>query len=341
MDNETSDASVAKDATATINYGALGLTPPLELPDAAGAGSGAMRSTGLVVPYYLDPHSGGAAQEGYAGAVGDAPSDALSVAPARQTFDISGKLEQNSYTRRPFSSDTVDRIAAMSPYINYYSAKYGVSPLAVGGSIAEEYDSRGNPFIFGHGTGAKGYFYDQVQDRMIPNLPDSGSGHVFEGLFPAYTGSPRWLTSDVGAGNVRLGTALRLWQAAQQEFPTWVDNKRKLAAYVISDQGNAQVAAMYTAKGQQFVRSLLPQTQSVLPDDYYTALQVDYFREGPETLLDRVMNNRWIPHFGNDITDQFLSGELSIPDSALPHSGLGARVINNRKQLQDALGIHP
>lgn len=343
MDGEASDqTSTAANSVAPFNYGALGLTPP-GLKDAGDdtSGSGVVKGTGLNVPYYLDPHSGDAAKKDAGSAVYDAASDPGPSVPVRKTLDISGKLMQNGYTQRPFSADTVDRIEAMSPYINYYSARYGVSSLAVGGAIAEEYDSRGEPFIFGHATGAKGYFYDRVQDRIIPNLPDSGSDRVFEGMLPAYTGSPRWMTSDVGAGNVRLGTALRLWRAAPQEFPPWVDDERKLAAYTISDQGNAQVAAMYMAKGQQFVRALLPQTQSNVPDDYYSALQVDYFREGPETLMDRVVNSRWAPHYGPEITDQFLSGSLSIPDSALPHPGLGTRVLNSRKQLQDALGIHP
>ncbi|AXQ30434.1 hypothetical protein D0B54_17900 [Solimonas sp. K1W22B-7] len=242
------------------------------------------------------------------------------------------------YQNTPYSTITLSKIAEMAPFIKGYAAKYNVPVLAVAGSIAEEYETRGSKM------GLKG-MYDQYQDALIPYTPSISQvnkplAEAFDNrISPGYAGSPGFLHNDLGPANVRMATATRLADKYPEDFPAYADNPRGLAAYTVGNRGNAHLAALYLSQAKQGIGGVLENAKESMSGDYRAALYVDYFRKGPERMGDQIIGSRLLGKYGVEATNEFLSGVKPIPAQALPQAYYGARVVANKKQIHDALGL--
>ncbi|MGH6707505.1 MAG: hypothetical protein ACREEK_00915 [Bradyrhizobium sp.] len=246
------------------------------------------------------------------------------------------RLSNNGDSRKPYSADTMQKITEMAPLIKRFARERNLPVLAVAGSTAEEYDSRHKAF------GSK-RFYDEWQDAVIPQfsgIPLPGLSRPDGRVLPAYPGSPGYMQNDLGPANIRMATAAKLFKDSPGAFPPWVRDLPTLAEYVVSDRGNAQVSAMYIDEAKKNIDRLLANTEAPLTSDYMTAMYVDYFRKGPETLMKQIIENRF-NSYGAAKMEGFLNGSVPIPTSALPEAAYGARVVRNKRQIYDALGLDP
>lgn len=237
--------------------------------------------------------------------------------------------------KRQYPKWVLDKISSMRDAINHYSGKYDVPSLAVAGSIADEYETRGNHL------GLKG-LADGIQDYAVPRtgshgwLPRTeigGGNYPLAGEVPAYVDSPGFLRADVGAGNIGMRTAEYLYDRYRGEFPQRVKDPLSLARYAVSDEGNAHLAALYIKEAHDRLGTILAGSEAPLPPDYMTALSVDYFRDGPERLIDN-----YAGRIGQDKARDYIQGRKSIPVEDLPLPYHGVHVLNNAPGLRHALG---
>src|SRR5271167_742277 len=214
-------------------------------------------------------------------------------------------FEDTDYEKRPYSDDTVAKIRQLAPYIKKFSDEYDVPPLAVAGSIAEEFDTS---------KGGKG-LVDWIQDHVAPTSLEGPAKAL------ANTFGLGW---DLGPANLRPTTSKDLVTDNPDEFPgVDPDDSNKVEAFSVTDSGTCQLAAKYVKKAKNDLVSLFSRTDVPLSQDYRTALYVDYFRQGPKTLWNKITKK---------------SVHIPVPPEELPTAGYGARVIAHKDQLLKALG---
>lgn len=236
------------------------------------------------------------------------PSAKIMVVFLRVRAPGFSSLMTDEYVQTPYSKDTVNQIRLMAPDIKKFAEQYDVPPLAVAGSIAEEFDARKKYW------GLKGAA-DSIQDSIAAH--------------PTLERPAKWLADkagvgwDLGPSNSRPGTAKNLIDSAPEEFPTVNrSDSTSIEAFSASNAGNAQLAAKYITWAKRDLEFIFLNSQRHVSDDYRTALYVDYFREGPETLLQKISAKAL---------------ECPIPPQQMPMAYYGARAITNKQQLLGAL----
>lgn len=243
-------------------------------------------------------------------------ADDAALSPAQPIVSKFASYADEPYQKRPYSQDTLDRVRQMAPLIKKFSEQYNVPPLAVAGSIAEEFDTGKADF------GLKGV-WDRFQDRAAQTRLDGPLRNMFS----------KRIGWDLGAGNIRPSTAKALITSAPDEFPNVDPNSQNgIDAFTATDSGNAQLAAKYISWAEQDLDRLFSQTKVPLYDDYRIALYVDYYRKGADTM--------W---HGKDGRSGIMTKTIDtpIPYEQLPTAYYGARVIANKQKILDALSLDP
>jgi len=136
-------------------------------------------------------------------------------------------------------------------------------------AIADEYNTR---------VGFKGIF-DWVQDEILINLmPDS-----FISLDAEIGITSKWLNAtkhDIGAGNIKLETAMRIFERYKTIFGKQINNWEELVDYIRTDAGTIHIATL-VIKRAQFL--FAPYVKNY-PDELKEAIFVTYYKQGPSYL---------------------------------------------------------
>ena len=215
------------------------------------------------------------------------------------------KCELDTGFNYPYDEKTYRLISRLAPLIVKYSHKFAVPPLAVAGSIADEYNTR---------RGSR-FFLDWVQDYVVLNwLPGALIGRTYKLGYQS-----KWLNGtrhDLGPGNINLKTAAEVYTQFRKSFPHGFSEWSELVDYLLTDEGTVTVAALVIKKGMQELASLLlgrdPEIQ--------VAILVTYYKQGP------TFQARFRARLGNDPTAELTPGE-------------GCRVFHQRMELTKTLGL--
>jgi hypothetical protein len=211
----------------------------------------------------------------------------------------------NSEPNYPYDPATFALISHLSPFIKKYSARFAVPPIAVVGSIADEYNTQ---------RGWKGWI-DWIQDYVvISNLPSCTIELDYRaGTHSKFLNATR---SDLGPANINLAIARQVYVQYQRLFPKALDSWAKLVDYLISDEGAVVVSAIVIRKGMDEMSGyLVGQTPEIRE-----ALLVTYFKQG----------RPYIARY---------KARLSQSPGAKLVPGEGCRVFNQRAKLTAALGL--
>jgi hypothetical protein len=203
----------------------------------------------------------------------------------------------------PYREQTFELIHRLGALIKKYSRKFGVPPLAVAGSIADEYNTRrGSRFAL-----------DWVQDHfVIGNLP---SVLIQRDYMSGY--SSKWINAtrhDLGPGNINLRTASEVYVQYRTSFPRRFNEWSQLVDYLLTDEGTVVVTALVVKKGISELASLLAGRDL----DIQVAILVTYFKQGPS------YKARFQQRLGRDPSAKLSPGE-------------GCRVFLQRSELENAL----
>ncbi len=201
----------------------------------------------------------------------------------------------------PYQLDTFNKIRELKDPILKYSSEYGVPPVVVAGSIADEYNTTLGPF---------GWLND-VQDALIGSLSNFAL-QVDIDYNPINSKLVNAAAHDIGPGNVRVETAWDLYNRHRDKFSDQSMNASDVVNYTMTDEGVSQMSALHALEAQQkygdVIGSLSPEMQeAVLITGYKRGLE--HYDPG------KTINN-----------DPFMPGE-------------GIRAILQRDELLEALGL--
>ncbi|WP_326981332.1 hypothetical protein VUJ46_13815 [Chryseobacterium sp. MYb264] len=167
----------------------------------------------------------------------------------------------------PYSENTFNKIKEIAPLVEYYSNKYSVPPVAVAGSIADEYN------IINESDKAK--FINWLQDDILVNFMPN-----FAIEFDVYIGGTSKLNNaakhDLGIGNIKLETAKKLYDQYKSEFKRSDLNYKDIVNYIQSNEGTVHLATLVIKKAQ----GLFEKYVSGYCDCKKEAVYVTYYKQG-------------------------------------------------------------
>ncbi len=220
----------------------------------------------------------------------------------------------------PYQAGTFERIRHLRRLILRVSERIGVPPLAVAGSIADEYNA-----LMTEWGGLRPLLDWAIDDLLIVHLYE----WVFE--WSVRVGSKsKWLNAtrhDVGAGNVNVATARAVydefrgrWLEWPQEWGYMVRDPKLLwqdiLEYVLTGEGTVVIAALVIKKAMEemapFLRGREPATRD--------AILVTYYKQRPS----------YVGRFKKRLAES--------PDAVLV-PGEGCRAYFHRFDLMSALGL--
>ena len=205
----------------------------------------------------------------------------------------------------PYDDDTFQLVKRLAILIKTNSAKFGVPPIAVAGSIADEYNTRRGMRMVG----------DWLQDDILLNYMPN-----FAIQIDAYIGFNTKLLNatkhDLGLGNVKLETAKSIYDQYKATFDRKNMDYADLVDYLRSDAGTAHVAALVIKKAMHDMAPYLKGVSQEKAEGIY----VTYYKQGP-TYLARFRNS------------------LAANPSGHIQPGEGCRVILQRERFEAALGL--
>jgi hypothetical protein len=206
----------------------------------------------------------------------------------------------------PYLPETFALIRRLGPEIRARSQHAGVPPIAVAGSIADEYNTR---------VGLK-QFVDWFQDEVLLNR-----------LLPSFAieidhriGSDSKLLNatmhDLGIGNIKLATARQMYEANKSSFTANLESWSDLVDYILTDGGTIHIAALVIKQG---MTELAGQLRGRAPE-VQEAILVTYYKQGPS------------------YAKRFAERLRNAPNSTI-QPGEGCRVFKQRAMFVDALGL--
>lgn len=206
----------------------------------------------------------------------------------------------------PYTEGTFAVINKIAAIVTAYSAKFGVPPIAVAGSIADEYNTQ---------RGAKGavdWFQDQVLLNFMPNFAIETD--VWLGFDSKFLNATK---HDLGIGNIKLETAKQIYEQFKSSFARKDMDYSDLVDYLRSDKGTVHVASLVIKKASQ---ELSPYIQG-FSEEKVEAIYVTYYKQGPSYVT------RFRNALGTDPNRRIEPGE-------------GCRVIMQRERFMAALGLN-
>jgi hypothetical protein len=205
----------------------------------------------------------------------------------------------------PYRDETFAVIGRLAGLVNTYSAKFDVPPIAVAGSIADEFNTQRGV------KGAIDWFQDQVLLNFMPN---------FAIEIDAWAGFNTKLLNatkhDLGIGNVKLETAKHVYEQFKSSFACKNMDYADLVDYLRTDHGTVHVASLVIKKASQ---DLQPYVKG-FSEEKTEAVYVTYYKQGPSYVA------------------RFRAALASDPDRLI-EPGEGCRVILQRDRFKTALGI--
>lgn len=205
----------------------------------------------------------------------------------------------------PYDRETFNLISVLADQIKSCSAAHGVPPIAVAGSIADEYN-------------VQRYvrrYWDWFQDRVVlQHMPANWIARDFQ--FGAKSRLFNVTRNDIGRGNINIATAREMWLKYRNAFPTELDDWSELVNYILSDRGTVVVATLVIREGQQELARWL----SGRSPEMQEALLVTYYKQGPS----------YVGRF---------KARLAVNPRAELVPGEGCRVFNQRSAFLDALRL--
>jgi len=205
----------------------------------------------------------------------------------------------------PYNEGTFAVIRQIATLIKAYSTRFGVPPIAVAGSIADEYNTQ---------RGAKGaidWFQDQVLLNFMPNFAIETD--VWFGFNNKLLNATK---HDLGIGNIKLETAKRIYEQFKSSFTRKDMDYSGLVDYLRSDQGTVHVATLVIKKASQ---DLMPYIHG-FSEEKIEAIYVTYYKQGPS----------YITRFRNTLANN--------PNRRI-EPGEGCRVILQRARFKAVLGL--
>ena len=155
----------------------------------------------------------------------------------------------------PYTQETFTLIARLARLIKKYSREFGVPPLAVAGSIADEYNTRRGGRIV----------LDWIQDYVVLNRMPNRLIQIDYN----HGARSRWLNAtrhDLGPGNINLKTARDIYKQFSASFPKRLSDWADMVDYLLTDEGSVVVTALVIKKGMNdMAASLVGRSPGGLP----------------------------------------------------------------------------
>jgi hypothetical protein len=220
----------------------------------------------------------------------------------------------------PYHSDTFERIRRLSQLILRVSKRVDVPPVAVAGSIGDEYNAMRT-----ENWGRRRYL-DGVLDAVLPLLREE----VFEwsvrhGYSSKFLNATR---HDVGTANINLATARAVYDEFHDRYledcdVSWgylvddtIPNWEEIVDYVLTAEGTVVVAALVIRKAMEQLSPFLVGRSPEIRE----AMLVTYYKQGPS----------FVSRF---------EARLAGNPGAMLRPGEGCRVYHQRSQILRALGL--
>ncbi len=205
----------------------------------------------------------------------------------------------------PYREETFAVIKRLADLLKTYSARFKVPPIAVAGSIADEYNTQ---------TGVKGAL-DWLQDQVLLNYMPNFAIEI-----DAWAGFNTKLLNatkhDLGIGNIKLETAKQIYERFKGSFERQDMDYSDLVDYLRSDQGTVHVAALVIKMASQDLKPYV----AGYSEEKVEAVYVTYYKQGPSYAA------------------RFRGARAKEPGRRL-EPGEGCRVILQRERFKSALGI--
>ena len=203
------------------------------------------------------------------------PTDKVSVGVRIDNCSCDCKTPEENY---PYSENTFSKIKEIKELIKLYAKKYSVPPVAIAGSIADEYN------IINESNSAK--LINWLQDDIVINFMPN-----FAIEFDVYVGGSSKLNNatkhDLGIGNIKLETAKKLYDQYQQEFKAKNWNYKDIVNYIQSNEGTVHLAALVIKKAQEMLEKYIFDYCECKKE----AVLVTYYKQG-ENYINKFLQNK-------------------------------------------------
>lgn len=167
----------------------------------------------------------------------------------------------------PYTEKTFNKIKEIAPLIKHYANKYSVPPIAIAGSIADEYN------IINESNTSK--IINWLQDDIVINFMPN-----FAIEFDVFVGGNSKLNNatkhDLGIGNIKLETAKTLYEQYKQYFTVKNWDYKDIVDYIQSNEGTVHLAALVIKKA----KSILENHCIDYSECKKEAVYVTYYKQG-------------------------------------------------------------
>src|SRR5258708_10813403 len=207
-----------------------------------------------------------------------------------------------------YTQETLQLISQIAPLLKRLSGLYGVPPIAVAGSIADEFNTR---------TGFR-TVVDWFQDDVLLNYMPNSFIRI-----DAWAGFNTKLLNatkhDLGTGNIKLETARTIYLRYRDKFAKEPMDWSQLVDFIRSDEGTVQIAALVIKRGQELLGPYIAKYE----DDVAEAVLVTYYKQG-DAYVNRFLQK----------------GPQGVADAVkFIQPGEGCRVLVQRERFKQALGL--
>jgi hypothetical protein len=204
-----------------------------------------------------------------------------------------------------YRPETFELVRRISELIYFYSSKYSVPPVAVAGSIADEYNTR---------TGPKAII-DWLQDEVLLNFMPNFAIEI-DGFFNFESKLLNATHHDIGIGNIKLETAKEIYEKQKDFFENKDWNYTNIIDYIRSNEGTVHFASLVIKQAKEKMQDYILDYS----DSKFEAVLITYYKQG------------------EDYFKRFSKRLLTDP-SARIEPGEGCRVCKQRILFLSALGM--
>jgi hypothetical protein len=205
----------------------------------------------------------------------------------------------------PYSQTTFATIGNLASLIHQFSHKFNVPPVAVAGSIADEFNTRRSV------KGTLDWFQDRILLNYMPNFAievDARAGFKSKLLNATM--------HDLGKGNIKLDTARQIYEQYKSNFARKNMDYADLVDYILTDTGTVHIASLVIRKAKDELAAFVKGTSQ----EKIEAIYVTYYKQGPSYV------QRFKASLAKDPTRHLEPGE-------------GCRVILQREKFLTALKL--